>query len=104
MIALALEDMLTSLGCIVAGRASRLMHAFTIAESTEFDVAVLDVNLLGDRVDPLAEALRTRGIPFVFATGYGEDGVGERLRSAPIVHKPYDEPELTRALLAACAG
>lgn len=104
LIAMLLEDMLTELGCIVAASAASLTQALREAESGAFDVALLDVNIAGERVFPVADALKSRGIPFAFATGYGEQGLRDDLRDHPVISKPYTVGELERALTAALAG
>src|SRR5690606_28701228 len=70
LVALELETMLGSLGCEVVGPAARLEKALNLAETEELDGAVLDVNLRGKPVYPVAAALGARGIPFIFSTGY----------------------------------
>ena len=67
-----LEAMLLDLGCVVAGTADKLDDALQIARTSDFDVALLDVNLGGKRVDPVADAIRARGTPIIFVTGYGK--------------------------------
>lgn len=74
-IALMIEDMLTDLGHDVVELAMRLPRALAAARNETFDFAILDVNLDGHRSSPVAEVLIERGIPFVFATGYGSDGI-----------------------------
>ena len=81
---LLLEDMLNELGCELAGTATRLPEAVTMAASAECDAAVLDVNINGENVAPAAEALFGRGIPVVFSTGYGRSGIDPRWRDLPV--------------------
>jgi DNA-binding response OmpR family regulator len=102
MIAFALEDMVMELGFMVVGPAFRLSEALELAGSGEFDAAVLDVNLNEQQSFPVADLLRGRGIPFLFATGYAEGGVdwdGEAL----VIAKPYSREGLGRALAALLA-
>lgn len=99
LVAMLLEDMLTALGYEIAGVASRLEPALQLAEAAQYDVAVLDVNLGGAvRSFPVADRLRARGIPFVFATGYGTGCLGDRTSHAPVVRKPFGAKDLARAL------
>jgi CheY-like chemotaxis protein len=93
MLSLNLEAMLLDLGCVVAGAADKLDDALQIARTSDFDVALLDVNLGGKRVDPVAEAIRARGIPIVFITGYGKTAA-----SGLVLEKPYDAAALERML------
>ena len=97
MIAFALEDMVIELGFEVVGPAFRLTEALDLAESQEFEVAVLDVNLNEQRSFPVADLLHARGIPFLFATGYAEGGVGWT-GEAMVIAKPYSREQLARAL------
>ena len=72
MIRMLLEDMLSELGYTVSAAASRLDEAMQAVQAGEFDIAILDVNLNGEPISPLADVLAARGTPFVFATGYDE--------------------------------
>jgi CheY-like chemotaxis protein len=95
---LLVEDMLMELGCKLSGTASRMPEAIALAQSGEFDVAVLDVNINGESVDPIAEVLTGRKTPMVFSTGYGPAGINARWREYPVVQKPYRVEELAAAL------
>lgn len=97
-IAFMLEDMLLDLGYEVAGVAMRLPDALRAATSLEFDLAILDVNLDGLKSFPVAEALKTRGIPFAFATGYGAAGIERAYADLPVLKKPFMQAELDRVL------
>ena len=91
LVAMLLEDMLGDLGCEVVATASRVAAAVEIARDPghAFDVAILDVNVAGDSISPVAQALSERPTPFVFATGYGESGVPEPFRGRPTLQKPF---------------
>lgn len=99
-----LEDTLTELGCLIVGPAMRLRQAEELAASAaEVDVAILDVNLGGAPVFPVAERLVARGVRIIFATGYGREGLPEEWRSYPVLMKPYtaeDVEQTLRGLLA----
>jgi CheY-like chemotaxis protein len=95
---LLLEDMLTELGCKLAGTASRMPEAINMARTAAFDAAVLDVNINGEAIDPVADMLATRKVPMVFSTGYGRDGINARWRDHPVLQKPYRLEELAAAL------
>jgi len=101
LLALELEAGLQDAGAIVAGNAAELEEGMAMLD-LEIDAAVLDANLNGASVAPLAEALRARGTPFVFATGYGERGAPEGF-DAPVVRKPYNVNQIVRALAEAVA-
>ena len=89
MIRMLLEDMLGDLGYTVAAAAGRIDEAMPFARDAEFDVAILDINLNGETVYPVAEILAARGLPFVFSTGYGERGLPDTYRNRPTLQKPF---------------
>ena len=74
-ISMLLEDMLLDFGCEVVGPAARLTTALEMAENESFDVAILDVNVAGEPIYPVAEAIVKRDLPIVFSTGYGGAGI-----------------------------
>ncbi|MDB5426413.1 MAG: response regulator [Phenylobacterium sp.] len=98
MVSMLIEDMLTDLGCTVVGPASRLDEALDLAKAADIDCAVLDVNLGGQPIFPLADLLRERGLPFAFATGYGDAGLRDVDHGAPVLQKPFREGDLARVL------
>lgn len=98
MIRLLLEDMLDDLGYTIAAAVGRIDDAVKVARTGAFDAAVLDVNLNGQTVSPVAEILEERGVPFVFATGYGERGLPERFSNRPTLQKPFQQENLGRML------
>ncbi len=98
MVSMLIEDMLADLGCQVIGPASRLDEAFDLARTDDLDCAILDVNLGGQPIFPLADLLRERGQPFAFATGYGDAGLRDIDRGAPVLQKPFREGDLARVL------
>src|SRR5260370_25162394 len=75
MIRMLLEGMLADLGHSVAAEAGDLSHALHLARQGQFDLAVLDVNLNGDSVTPVVAILAERGLPFIFASGFGPPGL-----------------------------
>jgi len=103
LIAMMVEDLLIDLGCIVVGPAMHLEEGFELAAREALDAAVLDVNINGGRSYPVADLLAQRGIPRLFATGYGH---GEELhgRTEPVLQKPYQGERLAAALAAIMAG
>jgi DNA-binding response OmpR family regulator len=94
LLALNLEDMLVELGHNVIAVATRITQALTLAAESEIDLAVLDLNLAGSLSFPVAEVLRRRGILFMFATGYGSQGLIENYRNEYVLVKPYGLREL----------
>jgi CheY-like chemotaxis protein len=102
LIALALEDILLSLDCEVVGPVAQVDEALQLATSEPFDGALLDVNVRGRLVYPVAEALMARSVPIVFCSGYSDTGImPSRFRSMPQVPKPYDDRILVRAMESA---
>ncbi|MBV1696784.1 MAG: response regulator [Hyphomicrobiales bacterium] len=101
MIRMLLQDMLSDLGHTLAGEAGRIDEAVALAKQGEFDVAILDVNLNGQPILPVVEILVERGLPFVFATGYGQRGVPEPYRQTPTLQKPFQSDALAQAIEAA---
>ena len=102
MVSLALQGTLADLGCEVAGTAARLQPALELARALSFDIAVLDIDLGGMRIDPVAEAVAARGLPIVFVTGYGQDAAPRHV-PAPVLEKPYEAADLRHALHLALA-
>ena len=104
MIRMLLEDMLGELGHTIAVAAARIDEALEAAKTADVDLAILDVNLNGEPISPVADALVARGVPFVFATGYGELGVPAPYRDRPTLKKPFQMEGLKQMLDDALAG
>src|SRR5712672_4676226 len=98
MIRMLLEDMLGELGYTVAAEAARIEEALDAAKNADFDIAILDATLNGKPISPVADALVARGMPFVFATGYGEQGLPESYRDRPTLKKPFQMDGLKQML------
>ncbi|HVR82452.1 MAG TPA: response regulator, partial [Luteimonas sp.] len=93
ILAIMLEDALQDAGYRVL-KAGRLPKALALATSERIDAAILDINLAGKEVFPVADELRRRGIALMFTSGYGEDGLPAAYRDAPMLQKPYSLPAL----------
>ncbi len=104
LIGMLLEDMLAEMGHEVVAVVPRVNEALATVQQEVFDVAILDVHLGGQSAFPVAEALIDRGIPFVFATGYGERGLPEKYRGRPILQKPFAKDDLERILKSLTAA
>ncbi len=105
MIAMLVEDMLSDLGCDVVGPAHGLESALKLAsEELNLDAALLDVNLAGQPVFAVADALRAKGVPAIFSTGYGEAGLRDVDAGAQVLQKPFRAGDLQRALNTALGG
>ena len=98
LIRMLLEDMLADLGYELAGVAGRVEEAAALVNSLDFDLAILDVNLEGRDVYPVADLISERGLPFMFVTGYGGRGLPEAYRSRPTLQKPFQLDELKKTL------
>lgn len=98
IIAMTAEDMIEDMGGIVAGTAASLAEALAVAPRDDFDVAMLDINLNGEMSLPIADMLVAARRPFVFTTGYGSAGPGDRFAGIPVLKKPYDADALARAI------
>ncbi|WP_426000418.1 response regulator [Caulobacter sp. DWR1-3-2b1] len=90
LLAEVLTDALTELGAEVVGPVGQLAQALALIETTPIDGAVLDINLRGEMVFPLADVLTTLGVPYVFATGYERENIPALYKDIPILSKPVD--------------
>lgn len=100
-VAMLIEDMLEDLGCHVVASAASVAEALDLADRGGFDFALLDINVNGERIDPVVLALQSRQIPFLFASGYGTAGLRDGWQTFPIVQKPFRLDALRDAILAA---
>lgn len=100
MVLMAIEDLMSDLGCTSVTVAANLEKALDLIATQSFDLATLDVNLNGERSYPIAEALGDAGVPFAFSTGYGEHGVAEGYGSHPVLNKPFNNAQLISVLTA----
>jgi PAS domain S-box-containing protein len=94
LVAIMIEDVATELGWSVVGPFSRAADALAAAKTEDIHAAILDVNLGGESVYPIADTLMARGVPFVFATGYGAESIDRRFACAPVLQKPIDRQAL----------
>jgi DNA-binding LytR/AlgR family response regulator len=102
LLAMELETLLQQRGCMVLGPVSSVGQALTTLDGEQPDLALLDVNLKGERATPVAAALHARGVPFVLITGYSVLQLSEpELRAAPRIDKPVNCRALKRAVVSA---
>jgi len=94
LVAMLIEEMLESAGCVVIGPFPRVPEALDAVDRDPCDAAVLDVNLGGERIDPVAAALSRRNVPFVFVSGYGTIGMPRDYSDRPRICKPFKLAEL----------
>jgi len=102
LVAMLLETMLEDMGFSPVGPVGDIDTALEVlADDAMLDGALLDVNLAGREVFPVAAMLKAKGVPFVFSTGYGEGGLPENWRGHPTIQKPYTEDAVRDALFKA---
>lgn len=104
MVALLMETALAALGYEVIGPIGRLDKALEMVQREALDVAILDVNINGTEVYPVAEALAARGIPFVFVSGYGRKGLRAPWGDRPTLQKPFRIDDLIAVIEEAGAA
>jgi DNA-binding response OmpR family regulator len=100
LVSMLVEDMLGDLGCVVIGPAASLEEALELARDAEIDIALLDVNLAGKAIYPVADVLKARGVPYIFASGYGDSNTEGPHQGAPSLQKPFRMGDLEQALRA----
>jgi DNA-binding response OmpR family regulator len=98
MVAIMLKDFLTDTGYEVVGPVGRLASALALAGSREIDAALLDVNVRGEAVYPVAQILAERRIPFALVTGYDTKSIAFAYQSSPVVTKPFRGAEIVAVL------
>ena len=104
MIAILIEDMLLDLGCAVAGPCNTLAGALALAGAPEpIDAAILDIDLDGVAVFPVADVLRARGVPIIYSTGFGGAALPPQDAACPVLQKPFRARAFEATLRAALA-
>jgi CheY-like chemotaxis protein len=98
IVGMLLEDMLDELGCEVAAISTHIEEALQLARTLDIDLAILDINLRGKPSFPVADVLSSRGVPFMFATGYGAQILKPPYSGTPILQKPFQLDDLQRML------
>jgi len=98
LIRMLIEDMLDQIGFSVAAAIGSIAEAKEYAASGNFRAAILDVNVDGHEIFPVADVIADRGLPFVFVTGYGETTLPERFRGRPALQKPFQADRLKATL------
>jgi CheY-like chemotaxis protein len=98
MIRMMVADMLGELGYSIAAEAGEINEAIRLAQSVEFDLAILDVNVNGKVISPVADLITARNRPFIFATGYGSSGLPAEYRDRPALQKPFQIETLGRMI------
>jgi DNA-binding response OmpR family regulator len=98
LVAMLIEEILESAGCVVSGPIPRVAEALDAARREVCDAAVLDINLAGERVFPVAEILSRRNIPYLFVTGYSAGALPGEYAKRPRICKPFKIADLLGAL------
>jgi len=98
MIRMMVTDMLADLGHSIAGEAGEIEEALRLAETADFDLAILDVNVNGKTIEPVAKIVEQRKRPLLFSTGYSIDALPENFRSRPSLQKPFRIDTLQNAI------
>jgi len=98
MIRMMVADMLEELGYRVAAEAGEITQALALAATTDFDFAILDVNINGQAVLPVADLITARKRPFLFASGYGSPGLPDKYRGYPALQKPFEIEKLAQVI------
>jgi CheY-like chemotaxis protein len=98
LIRMLLEDMLGDLGYEIAAAVGTIAEAHEFAAKGDFNLAILDVNLDGKEIYPVADILAKRGLPFVFVSGYGEGSLPDPFRGRPMLQKPFQAEQLKNTL------
>lgn len=99
LVLMDIEDMLTDLGCEHITSAATVEKALALIDAQSFDAAMLDMNLNGVATVVVADALAARGVPFVLATGYSTNDLEERLKSRPLLQKPFRQEDVAQTLI-----
>lgn len=97
-ITVMLTDMLEELGYEVAASVSQVSQAREFLADEKVDIALLDVNLGSEKIDPVADLLAQRACPFIFTTGYGRAGIPTAYAGSAVLQKPFHINDLATAL------
>jgi CheY-like chemotaxis protein len=101
LIRMMIAGMIEELGHVVVAQAATIDDALKLAGTADFEIAVLDINVAGDRIEHVAEIINERHLPFVFASGYGAAGMPAKFRNRPVLQKPFLIERLREAIEAA---
>jgi CheY-like chemotaxis protein len=104
LIRMMIVEMLEELGHTVTSEAARLDQAISLARSADFDLALLDVNLGGQMITPVAEIIELRKRPIIFSTGYAADAIPASFRERALIRKPFRPESLETIIKLTMAG
>ena len=89
MIRMMIADMIEELGHVVVAEAGNIQSALELAKTADFEFAILDINVAGEKIDPVADIIAGRAVPFIFASGYGAIGAPTNFRDRIVIQKPF---------------
>ena len=98
LIRMMIAGMIEELGHTVVAEAGNMTQALILARTADFKIAVLDINVGGERIGPVADVIAGRGLPFIFASGYGAAGAPKKFRDRPTLQKPFLIEKLEKAI------
>lgn len=98
MIRMMMADMLEELGYVIAAETGEIDEAIQLAQSANFDFAILDVNVNDKVISPVAKLIQARNRPFIFATGYDSSGLPPEYRDHPVLQKPFQIEALAKII------
>ncbi len=98
VVAVACEDMLRDMGCLVVGPATNMAAALQLATEEQLDGAIVDINIRGGKAFPVLKILGSRGVPFLLASGYADWSMPEEWQDCPRMAKPYSASLLRDSL------
>ena len=98
LIRMMIADMVEELGHTIVAEAGNMTEALALAQTADFEIAVLDINVGGAKIEPVADVIAGRRLPFIFASGYGAAGVPEKFRDRPTLQKPFPKERLGKAI------
>jgi CheY-like chemotaxis protein len=98
LIRMMIADMVEELGHTIVAEAGNMTEALALAQTADFEIAVLDINVGGAKIEPVADVIAGRRLPFIFASGYGAAGVPEKFRDRPTLQKPFPKERLGKEI------
>src|ERR1700742_720083 len=104
LIRMMVVEMLKELGHRVVAEAGSIQTAEPLARTSEFDLAVFDINVAGFIISPIAEIVAARGLPFVFVSGYGPEGLPASFKDKPVLRKPFSITEFATLINSALSA
>src|SRR5690349_11050370 len=99
-----IAEMVEELGHRVVAQAGTIKAAEPLAESAQFHLAILDINVGGHNILPIAQILAKRSLPFLFASGYATTALPEPFLTCPVLRKPFLIEQLSRAIHMLCSS